>query len=391
MVSRQPIYGQGLDVFAYSLAYQNPTAPYGGYHTTSELIYSTFMEMGLEGIVGRKRAVFCLTRGFLLLDYAAVFPTDKVILEVAEITSSDTELIKVVRDLSTQGYAIALDDMVASEYPLPVLAAADQIIIDLGACPPTQLQERIAHFRQYPVKLTARHVDTLEAFARCKELGFDYFQGYFFCQPETIKHQRSLTNRVVILQLLAKLLHPETSVDELDAIIKRDVSLSYKLLRLINSSFYGLQNKITSLRQALLLLGIKALTTWVSLILLSGIDDKPHELTTTAMIRAKMCELLADKVAPECKDSFFLTGLFSVMDALMDMCMPEIVASLPLDNEIAQALLYQEGTRGLTLRSVLAYERGNWDDVYHLGLDSSTLTDAYLQAVVWAEASLEAL
>jgi EAL and modified HD-GYP domain-containing signal transduction protein len=391
LVNRQPIYDQNLAVFAYSLVYQNPEAPLGGYHATSELIYSTFMEMGLEGIVGRKRAVFCLTRGFLLLDYAAVFPTDKVILEVSEVTPSDTELIKVVRDLSAQGYTIALNDMVIAEYPLPLLEAAGLIIIDLRACPTAQLQERRDSFRQYAVKLVARHVDTQEAFAYCQDLGFDYFQGYFFCQPETIKHQRSLTNRMAVLQLMAKLLHPDTSMNELEAIVSRDVSLSYKLLRLINSSFYSLRSKVTSLRQALLLLGTKALTTWVSLILLSGIDDKPHELTTTAMVRAKMCELLASQVDSKRKDTFFLMGLLSVMDALMDMCMPEIVASLPLDNELAEALLYQEGTLGLALRSVLAYEHGNWDDVYHLGLDSSTLTDAYLQAVVWAEANLEVL
>jgi c-di-GMP phosphodiesterase len=391
LVNRQPIYDQNLSVFAYSLAYQNPEAPLSGYHATSELIYSIFMEMGLEGIVGRKPAVFCLTRGFLLLDYAAVFPTDKVILEVSEVTPSDTELIKAVRDLSAQGYTIALNDMISVEYPLPLLEAAGLIIIDLGACPAAQLQGRIDYFRQYTAKLTARHVDTQEAFAHCKNLGFDYFQGHFFCQPETIKHQRSLTNRMAVLQLMAKLLHPDTDMGELEVIISRDVSLSYKLLRLINSSFYSLRTKITALRQALLLLGTKPLTTWVSLILLSGIDDKPHELTTTAMIRAKMCELLAHQVEPKRKDTFFLMGLLSVMDALMDMCMPEIVASLPLENDLAEALLYQEGTLGLVLRSVLAYEHGNWDDVYHLGLDSSTLTDAYLQAIVWAEANLEVL
>jgi EAL and modified HD-GYP domain-containing signal transduction protein len=281
--------------------------------------------------------------------------------------------------------------MVSAEYPLPLLEAAGLIIIDLSACPATQLQERINYFRPYAVKLTTRHVDTQEAFAYCQDLGFDYFQGYFFCQPETIKHQRSLTNRMAVLQLMAKLLHPDTRIDELEAIVSRDVSLSYKLLRLINSSFYSLRTKVTSLRHALLLLGTKALTTWVSLILLSGIDDKPHELTTTAMVRAKMCEILAHQVDRKRKDTFFLMGLLSVMDALMDMCMPEIVASLPLDNDLAEALLYHEGTCGLALRSVLAYERGNWDDVYHLGLDSSTLTDAYLQAIVWAEANLEVL
>jgi EAL and modified HD-GYP domain-containing signal transduction protein len=391
MMSRQPIYDRDLQVVAYSLTYQNPESLLSGYHATSELIYSTFMETGLEGIVGRKRALFRLTRGFLLLDYAAVFPVDKVILEVSEITPSDTELIKVIRNLSEQGYTIALNDMVVSEYPLSLLEAADQIMIDLSLCPASKLQERMDHLRQYTVKLIARSVETQEAFARCKALGFDYFQGYFFCQPETIPYQRSLTNRLAILELMAKLLHPNTDVDQLEAIISRDVSLSYKLLRLINSSFYGLRTKITSLRQALLLLGTRALTTWVSLILLSGIDDKPHELTTTAMIRAKMCELLAQQVAPKRTDGFFLVGLFSVLDALMDMPMSDVLASLPLDNEITKALLDYDGSLGLTLRAVLAYERGNWDDVSLLGSDSSTLTDAYLQAIVWAEANLESL
>jgi EAL and modified HD-GYP domain-containing signal transduction protein len=391
MMSRQPIYDRDLHVVAYSLTYQNQESLLSGHHATSELIYATFMETGLEGIVGHKRVFFRLTRGFLLLDYAAVFPVDKAILEVSEITPSDTELIQVIRDLSVQGYSIALTDMIVSEYPLPLLEAADQVIIDVNQCPATQLQERMDHLRQYDVKLMARSVETQEAFARCKALGFDFFQGYFFCQPETIQHQRSLTNRLAILELMTKLLHPDTDVDKLEAIISRDVSLSYKLLRLINSSFYGLRTKVTSLRQALLLLGTRALTTWVSLILLSGIDDKPHELTTTAMIRAKMCELLALQGGPKRPDGYFLVGLFSVLDALMDMPMSDVLTSLPLDEEITQALLDYTGPLGLTLRAVLAYERGNWDDVSLLGSDSSALTDAYLQAIVWAEASLEAL
>lgn len=394
-VSRQPIYDPHLRVFAYALACHSPEANLNEdtdvYPTSSELIYATLMEAGLDRIVGQKQALFRLTQDSLLLDHAHIFPPKKVILEVSDITPIDTALIEAVMDLSAQGYTIALNDMIDFDYSRPLLEATHLIRIDLSACPRPRVRERVDHLRQCGVKLLAGNVETQEEFSYCKELGFDYFQGFFFCQPETVMHHRSPTNRIAIMQLMTALLHPETEFDELEDIVSRDVSLSYKVLRLINSSFFGLQNKINSIRQALLLLGVKSLTTWVSLILLSGIEDKPQELTTTAMVRAKMCELLAQEMSYNYRETFFLVGLFSVLDALMDMPMTEIVASLPLDDMIVQALLHHEGALGLTLRSVLAYERGNWDDVFHLGVDRSAMTDIYLQAIVWADAHNEIL
>ena len=394
-VSRQPIYDQQLHVFAYALAGHNPEEAQhdqsGSYPATSELIYSAFIESGLDVIVGHNRALIRLSRGFLLLDYAHAFPKDKVILEVSDITPVDKALIEAVCELSAEGYAIALNDMIDFDHPQTLIETAELITIDLSACPRPQLEARVDYLRQYGVKLLASKVETQEELAYCKELGFDYFQGYFICQPETVKQHRSPTNRLAVIHLMAKLLHPEADIDELEAIVSRDVSLSYKLLRLINSSFYGLRNKIDSIRQALLLLGLKTLTTWVSLILLSGIDDKPQELTVTAMVRAKMCELLAREMAYERPQTFFFVGLLSILDALMDTPMFEVLVSLPLDDDVVQALLHYEGILGLTLRSVLAYERGNWDEVYHLGVDGTVITDAYLQAVVWAEASKENL
>jgi EAL and modified HD-GYP domain-containing signal transduction protein len=166
--------------------------------------------------------------------------------------------------------------------------------------------------------------------------------------------------------------------------MSRDVALSYKLLRLINSAFYALPRKVDSLRQALSLLGTRFLTTWVSLLILSGFDDKPLELMVTAMVRAKMCELLAQALGRSDTDTFFTVGLFSALDALMDSSMEDVLKSLPLSDDLAVALLRYEGLLGSVLACVLAYERGCWQTVACPGLNSAAITEAYLHAITWA-------
>jgi EAL and modified HD-GYP domain-containing signal transduction protein len=387
-VSRQPIYDRQLAVFAYTVLFHtnkiNQDSPMQGYMTTPQMLANTFMDIGLETIVGQKRALFPLTRSFILLDYTSVFPANRVILEVAPNTPVDMDLCEAVRNLAEQGYSVALPDVFAHGHLRPLLEVADMIKIDVHAYARAQLPTMVAHLRPYGVKLFAEHVETLEDFAFCRTLGFDYVQGYFFCQPDVVKGKRTPTNRLAITRLLAKLLDPKTEFHELEALVRCDVSLSYKLLRLINSSFFGLPRTIRSIRQALLLLGIRRLTTWISLMLLSGVDDKPHELTVTAMVRAKMCELLAQAMAQDGEDTFFLVGLFSVLDAFTDCPMSEVLKALPLTDDVNRALLSHQGVLGATLHSVLAYERGDWDAINCLGLDRGVITDAYLQAIAWS-------
>jgi EAL and modified HD-GYP domain-containing signal transduction protein len=160
--------------------------------------------------------------------------------------------------------------------------------------------------------------------------------------------------------------------------------LSYKLLRLINAAIYSLPKKVESIRQALLLLGTKFITSWVSLIMLTGVNDKPQELMVTALVRGKMCELLAQAMQQANKEAFFTIGLFSVLDAMLDTPMPEVLKPLPLAEETNRALLYHEGLGGQMLRCVLAYERGNWAEVVCPGLDRRCIKEAYLQAITWA-------
>jgi EAL and modified HD-GYP domain-containing signal transduction protein len=390
-VGRQPIYNRQLDVFAYELLFRsgegNQAHITDGDWATSQVVLNTFMEIGLETMVGHKLAFINLTRDFILQDYSPVFPAARVVLEVLEDVTVDAALLAAVGSLSAQGYTIALDDFIYHESLQPLVEIADIVKVDILALDRTALQEHVTLLRQFDVKLLAEKVETQDDFKYCKDLGFDYFQGYFFCKPEVVKGQRIPGNRLVILELLAKLQDPEVDFRKLEDVVSRDVSLSYKLLRVINSAFYSLPRKVDSLHQALLILGTKFITSWVSLCILAGIDDKPHELMVTAMVRAKMCELLAKALGYQSQEAYFIVGLFSALDALMDSPMQEVLESLPLSDEITAALLDYEGTLGAVLRRVLAYERGNWDKAHYPGLDSGTITDTYLEAIAWANAT----
>jgi c-di-GMP phosphodiesterase len=387
-VGRQPIYTQQLDVFAYELLFRSGEVQHAGVtdgnQATAHVLVNTFLELGLDTLVGSKRAFVNLTRDFLLQDYSLVFPADRVVLEVLEDVAVDADLLEALRNLSAQGYTIALDDFCYQEHLRPLVELADIIKVDVLASGRTTVAEQVELLLQYDVQLLAEKVETQDDFTYYKTLGFEYFQGYFFCRPDVVKGQRSPTNRLVILELLAKLQSPGTTFRDLETLISRDVSLSYKVLRAANASFYTRARKVESIHQALQLVGLTAITNVVSLFLLANIDDKPHELLITAMVRAKMCEQLAQRLQQSNSTTFFTVGLLSVLDAFMDRPMPDILPALPLADEIVGALLAHEGMLGATLHCVLAYERGDWEAVHDLGCPRDLLVNTYLEALAWA-------
>jgi EAL and modified HD-GYP domain-containing signal transduction protein len=387
-VGRQPIYTQQLAVFAYELLFRSGETQYAdvidGNQATARVLVNTFLELGLDTLVGSKRAFINLTRDFLLQDYSQVFPADRVVLEVLENVAVDADVLAALRHFSAQGYIIALDDFFYQEHLRPLIELADIIKIDVLASGRTTVAEHVKLLRQYDVQLLAEKVETQDDFLYYKTLGFEYFQGYFFCRPDVVKGQRSPTNRLVILELLAKLQSPKTTFRELEALISRDVSLSYKVLRAANAAIYTQAHKVDSIQQALRLVGLTAITNIVSLFLLANIDDKPHELLITAMIRAKMCEQLAKLMQQSNSATFFTVGLLSVLDAFIDRPMPDILPTLPLADEIVEALLAHAGMLGATLRCVLAYEQGDWEVVQHLGCPRDLVVKTYLEALTWA-------
>lgn len=388
-IGRQPIYDRRLKVFAYELLYRgsetNAAGQVNGEQATSQVILNTFMDIGLENIVGPHQAFINMTRDFLLMEDPLPFPVDRVVLEILEDVQVDARLVHAVRALARDGYLIALDDFVFDESKRALVEIAHIIKIDLLALDRAALHEHVDMLRGSKVKLLAEKVETQDDFEHCRALGFDYFQGYFFCRPKVIKGQRVPANRLTTLHLLAKLQNPEAQVNELDRIIAHDVTLSYRLLRLVNSAYYALPKQVESIRQAVVYLGSRTIKMWASLLALSNIDDKPGELLTTSLVRARMCELLATAARLPSLDSFFTVGMFSALDAILDTPMDRVLQALPLSEEIRAALLHHEGAPGAALKCVLAYERGDWDAVAFQDLSEQTLKDSYLAAIAWAD------
>ena len=387
-IGRQPIYDRNLNVFAYELLYRNGIENLAdfvdGDQATSQVILNAFLEIGLDRVVGNHRAFINLTHDFVIGKNPLPYAPSQVILEILEDVKTDREVIAGIQRLSKKGYLIALDDFTLNDERKPLLEFIDIIKVDLPTLTNGQLAEYIRSLKPCKVKLLAEKVETQQQFELCKDLGFDYFQGYFFCKPNIIKASRAPANRLAIMRVLSKLQDPLVDVRKLEELITHDVTLSYKVLRSINSAFYALPRVIESIHQAVVYLGNKAIKQLATLIILSGVDDKPHELVVTALLRSKMCELIAQKLGAVDTESYSTAGLLSILDALMDKSMDELLQQLPLSDEINNALLYRDGQLGDVLKCVLAYERGDWEEAKNIDLEAQELLDCYLQAIEWA-------
>ena len=218
----------------------------------------------------------------------------------------------------------------------------------------------------------------------CMELGFDLLQGHFICQPRVVSDSGLKVMDVNRVRLLAQLQDDAVDFDSLQEIIGRDIALSYNLLRFINSAFFSLPRRVDSIRDALVLLGGRNVRKWATLMALAESQDKPRELVVTGLVRARMCELLGEAYGHRDGEGAFTTGLFSVVDALTDRSLVELLSTLPLSREIIAALLNHEGAKGRILHAAIAYERGNFGELGDLPPSRVPLSDLYAQAVEWA-------
>lgn len=389
-VARQAIFDRQLSVVGYELLFRGAAN-----HTTAQftdrdqastrVILDTFLDLGLEQIVGNSPAFLNLTRSFFLSAHNIPLPREKVVLELLEDEMIDAPLIESVRGYAESGFRIALDDFVYHDNMVPLLEIADIVKFDVLALSPSQIEDQVRKVLPYNLVMLAEKVETPEHFEFCKDLGFDLFQGYFLCRPNTVAGHRIAPNRLATLRLLAKLQDPNVEMTSLEQIIREDLSLSYKLLRLINSAFYGLPHRVESIRQTLVLLGVQQIRAWVSLLTLSQLEDKPDELMVTAMVRARMCEHLAERAHVPHPEIYFTVGLFSTLDALLDMSMEDLLQSLPLSEELRGALLERTGKMGEALDCVVHYERGDWDAVRFADLPPEEIRASYLEALEWAQ------
>jgi len=396
-VGRQPIYNANLGVYGYELLFrsgQQNSAVMGKVTAdgaTSTTILNAFLEIGLEKLVGKRYAFINLTENFLLDENALPFSHEQVVLEVLEDVPLDAAMLTALQRLKSQGFMIALDDYIYNPSHKPVVEMADLIKIDIMQLDQRELIQHVKILKKYPAKLLAEKIETMEEFEFCLKLGFDYFQGYFLSKPKIVKSQSLPTNKLAVLNLLAVLQSPDSETEELEEAISFDVSMSYKILKLINSAFFNLTRKIESIRQAIVIIGRNQLRSWASMMAMASLDDRPSEVIHIAMVRGKMCELLAEQANLGQTETFFTVGLFSALDILMEREIPELIGPLPLSEDVVDALLHRKGVLGKALNCVLAYEKSDFDNVAFNDLESNDIFVANVEAVSWANMVVDTL
>ena len=268
-----------------------------------------------------------------------------------------------------------------------MIEMADLIKVEVPAIAPEvrdSLRQRFKELKRRGTRLLAEKVETHEEFEAYKALGFGLFQGYFFSRPNVMQSSRIPGNRTQVLQLLSELNREDVQIEGLERLIRTNVDLSYKILRFVNSARYSLAREIGSVRDALVLIGLKQLRTLASMVALSGIDDKPSELVELSLIRARMCEQLSEHEGATCADAAFTVGMLSTLDALLDRPLEAVMADLPLAPDISAALLRKEGILGKYLSLTLACENADGPALADTGLSPSDVSSLYVDAWSWA-------
>lgn len=398
LIARQPIYDVSLNVTAYELLFR-PTQeqagnPWDGDQATSQVLLNVFAEMGMGIAADNKRAFINFTRSWL--ESPPPFEPGSITIEILEDIEPTPNMVKAIQALSAQGYQIALDDFVYKPELEPLIELADIIKIDVLAVQGDELETLVKNVKHSKALLLAEKVEHYNVFEHCKQLGFSLFQGYFLCRPQIIEGTSIPSNKLVVMRLMGEIQNPEVSMAELETIIANDPALSVKLMRIFTTAQYATRAKVDSIRKAIVLLGLQKLKSWACLIALSRLSDKPSELIMMTLTRAKMLELIAQKMKADGVDSYFTTGLFSTIDAFFDQDKFAILETLPLEARVNDAILKFEGESGKILQAVVDFEQGHWQQVdwallRDKGIDEPTMEAAYLEALSWATSIMRSL
>lgn len=396
-VGRQPIYNQNLGIHGYELLFRtgkDNAALMGDLSAdgaTSTTIINSFLEIGLDKLVGDRLAFINLTEQFLMDESALPISPKQVVLEILEDIPITAKLIMAVERLKKKGFTVALDDYIYNPKHKPIVALADVIKIDIMQIDQKTLIEHVKALKKFKALLLAEKVETLEEFEFCRDLGFDYFQGYFLSRPRIIKSKSMPSNKLAVLNLLAVLNSPSADVEELEEAISFDVSMSYKILKLLNSAFFNFDNKVESIKHAIVILGRNQLRSWASMMAMAKMDDRPSEMIHIAMTRAKMCELLAEQSNLGSLESYFTAGLFSALDILMEREISDLIEPLPLSEDVVGALLSRTGPMGEAVNCAIAYEISKFDDTHFQSLSSQDMFVAHVEAISWANMVVDTL
>jgi EAL and modified HD-GYP domain-containing signal transduction protein len=395
-VARQPILLRDQRLFGYELLFRggatNAFPGIDGDTATSSVLTDSFLTIGMDRLAGNKPVFINFTRELLLKKIPTLFPPKKLVVEILEDLQPDPDLIDACRQITAAGYQMVLDDFVYRPELEPFMALASIIKIDVRISEMLQIKEIIKKTAFSKIRLLAEKVETHDEYRRLRELGFWFFQGYFFARPEIVSGRQIGASKMNLLQIIAEVNGGDVKMARLEKLIHWDVNISYKLLRYLNSAFFRRAQAVSSIKKALLMLGETGVRQFVTLIAAAELAaGKPGELIRTCIVRAKFCELLADGL-PGIYDrsELFLLGLFSLIDAILDMPMDQVMGQLPLSGNITEALVHGQGRLAPLIGLTRCYESGDWTGIGKgaaaLGLEESRLPAFYQEALGWADA-----
>jgi c-di-GMP phosphodiesterase len=388
-IGRQPIFDQEMRVRGYQLLAQAQEDEGETELAAVNQFWSGFVELGLEDVGPDQCAHLAVDRDFVLADCPTLFADERIAFELTTDHSLSEPLFGRLQKLVRDGYRIVLDDYrPGAADATTALAYTTAVKVDARQPEVLDALRRLRpELHRRGVGIVAKNVDSRELFRDCVSAGADRFQGHFLHEPEIVEGEEVAIDRVGRLELLRIINDPNASIEQFETAITQDITLSYRLLRYINSVMFAFQREISSIRHAVTMLGMRWIRTWANLVLLSSVGDCPDAIVASAMIRGRMCERLANRLEIEDTESYFSAGLLSVLDVMLGRPMDEILAQLPLDRDLQRALLKHEGHQGQVLATALAYEQSIWNEAACPDLNPVDMREAYLDALIFTRDS----
>lgn len=390
-IARQGIYDKNGKVVAYELLYRNSME--NSYNPLIEDEVSTYKvienisSFGLDILTNKKRAFVNFSEALIMKDIATLLPKENVVIEVLETVNPSEEIINKLLSLKDLGYYIALDDVVEVEHIVKFIGVIDIVKVDFRLAT-SEARKKIAYIcNKYNIDMLAEKVETSEELNEAKELGYIYFQGYYYSKSSIFLGKDIAVKNTSIFMLLVELIKENYDIDKVEYIMKTDVALTYKFLKFINSSYFNFLQEIKSIRQAIILIGREELRKWLSILTVVEMSSINSGYANSIIIRAKFCEEISNIISSNYAPQAFMVGLFSNMHQMIEKNIDYVVKELPLNSEIKNALLGEQNVLKDILDLALAYEKVDSDKITEMrkkmSINEDLLWRIYSKSIEW--------
>lgn len=396
-VARQPVFTKHKKIYGYELLFrsgiENVFPNIDGNIATSNLISNIFFPFDFNEILGNKKGLINFTRELILQKVPSFLPKDQFIIEVLETVMPEEDILSALSNYKSSGYSIALDDFVYHKKFDPMIELCQIIKFDIQETPLDDLLDIIDEIKsKFKIKLLAEKVETHEEFNTAKKLGFNYFQGYFFAKPEVLSTTGISPNQITKLKLINEIRQKELNFRRIGNFIKNDAPVSFRLMKYVNSVYFNRKITIDTIKDAIAYIGEDELRKFINVVVIAGLGaSKPNELVRASIVRARMCEKFSTVFNTKFTvDELFTLGLFSLMDALLDCRMEDILSNISFSNKMKNALMGNDREFSRMLDIIIGFETGNWENAIFKAMAGSAIEaqfpEMYFNSVKMANA-----